>query len=29
VLEKEVMLSHAFAKEEVERLTFRSPFGHL
>jgi hypothetical protein len=25
VLEKEVMLSHAFAKEEVERFTFRSP----
>jgi hypothetical protein len=25
VLEKDVMLSHAFAKEEVERFTFRSP----
>jgi hypothetical protein len=25
VLEKQVMLSHAFAKEEVERFTFRSP----
>jgi uncharacterized protein (DUF885 family) len=25
VLEKEVMLSHAFAKEEVERFTFQSP----
>ncbi len=25
VLEKEVMLSHAFAKEEVERFTFRAP----
>jgi uncharacterized protein (DUF885 family) len=25
VLEKEVLLSHAFAKEEVERFTFRSP----
>jgi uncharacterized protein (DUF885 family) len=25
VLEKEVMLSHAFAEEEVERFTFRSP----
>jgi uncharacterized protein (DUF885 family) len=25
VLEKDVVLSHAFAKEEVERFTFRSP----
>ena len=25
VLEKDVLLSHAFAKEEVERFTFRSP----
>jgi len=25
VLEKDVVLSHAFAKEEVERYTFRSP----
>ena len=25
VLEKDVMLSHAFAKEEVERFTYRSP----
>ena len=25
VLEKEVMLSHAFAKEEVERFTYRAP----
>jgi uncharacterized protein (DUF885 family) len=25
VLEKDVMLSHAFAKEEVERFTFRAP----
>lgn len=25
VLEKEVVLSHAFATEEVERFTFRSP----
>jgi uncharacterized protein (DUF885 family) len=25
VLQKEVMLSHAFAEEEVERFTFRSP----
>jgi len=25
VLEKDVMLSHAFAEEEVERFTFRSP----
>jgi uncharacterized protein (DUF885 family) len=25
VLEKDVMLSHAFAKEEVERFTFQSP----
>jgi uncharacterized protein (DUF885 family) len=25
VLEQDVMLSHAFAKEEVERFTFRSP----
>jgi hypothetical protein len=25
MLEKDVMLSHAFAKEEVERYTFRSP----
>jgi uncharacterized protein (DUF885 family) len=25
VLEKDVMLSHAFAKEEVERFTFKSP----
>jgi uncharacterized protein (DUF885 family) len=25
VLEEDVMLSHAFAKEEVERFTFRSP----
>jgi uncharacterized protein (DUF885 family) len=25
VLERDVMLSHAFAKEEVERFTFRSP----
>ncbi len=25
VLEKDVMLSHAFAKEEVERFTYRAP----
>jgi uncharacterized protein (DUF885 family) len=25
VLERDVMLSHAFAQEEVERFTFRSP----
>ena len=25
VLEKDVMLSHAFAKEEVERFTYRMP----
>ena len=25
VLEKDVVLSHAFAKEEVERFTYRSP----
>jgi len=25
VLEKDVLLSHAFAKEEVERFTFHSP----
>lgn len=25
VLEKDVMLSHAFAKEEVERFTYRNP----
>ena len=25
MLEKDAMLSHAFAKEEVERFTFRSP----
>ena len=25
MLEKDVVLSHAFAKEEVERFTFRAP----
>jgi uncharacterized protein (DUF885 family) len=25
VLEKDVVLSHAFAKEEVERFTYRAP----